>query len=106
MSKNSLPVICSAVRQNVVETLETVIAQMKYKPFKTPLFLTEQPFNLAFTCCLDDSHSNHFMIVDNKNQYCVKCLKNQVAFRVPKDYLLWFDQVATKLTHTMPDQSI
>jgi hypothetical protein len=93
MSKNSLPVICSAVRQTVVEILETVMAEMKYKPFKAPLFFTEQPFNLAFTCCLDDSHGDHLMIVDNKDRYRVKCSKNHIAFRVPEEYLLWFDQV-------------
>jgi hypothetical protein len=102
VSETSLSVICSTVRQTVVETLENVIAQMKYKPFKTPFFLTEHPFNLAFTCCLDDSHGDHFMIVDNNR---VMCLKDHVAVRDSKDYLFWFDQVATKLTHIMPDQS-
>jgi hypothetical protein len=93
LSESSLPVICSAVRQTVVETLETVIAEMKYKPFKAPLLSTQRPFNLAFACCLDDLHGDHLMIVDNKNPFRVKCSKNHVAFRVPEEYLLWFDQV-------------
>ena len=93
ITKYSLSLICSAVLQTVVETIETVIAEMKYKPFKTPFLPAERPFNLAFTCCLDDSHSDHLMIVDSKNQHHVQCSKNHVAFRLPEEYLLWFDKV-------------
>jgi hypothetical protein len=95
LSENSLPDICSVVRQTVVETLELVIAEMKYKPFKVLLFSAEQPFSLAFTCCVDDSHCDHLMIVVNnkKNQYCMKCSRDGNAFAAPEECLLWFDQV-------------
>ena len=93
MSEHSLCFICSTVRQTVVQTLETVLSDMKYKPFKTPLFPTEQPFNLAFTCSLDDLHSDHLMIVDNKSRYRAKCLKSHIAFRLHEEHLLWFNEV-------------
>ena len=87
------PQFCSFVRQTVVETLETVIAEMKYKPFKTSLVLTKQPFDLAFTCCMEDKHDDHLMIVDSKNRDYVKCSDKHSRFPLPKEYLLWFDQV-------------
>ena len=92
--ENSLQFICSAVRQTVVDTLETVISEMKYKPFKAQLFSSRRQFYLAFTCCLDDSHSDHLMVVDSdKDQYRAKCLKSHVVFRLQEQHLLWFDEV-------------
>ena len=93
-TKSSLSSICSAVRQMVVETLETVISEMKYRPFKTPLFPTKQPFNLAFTCCLEDSHNDHLMKVDKDNgEYHGKCLKSHFDVDLKDKHRFWFDEV-------------
>ena len=93
-SESSLSSICSAVRQMVVETLETVISEMKYRPFKTPLFPTKQPFNLAFTCCLEDSHKDHLMKVDkDESGFHGKCLKSHFGVVLSDEHRLWFDKV-------------
>ena len=94
VSEYSLSFICSTVRQTVVQTLETVISEMRYRPFKTPLFPTKQPFNLAFTCCLEDSHKDHLMKVDkDKRGYRCKCLKSHLARNLTDEHKLWFEEV-------------
>ena len=92
ISEMSLSFICSTVRQTVVETLETIISKMKYQPLKSSLFPTEQPFELAFTCCLDDSHNDHLMIISN-DSYHAKCPRSHIGVRLSKKQLLWFDKV-------------
>ena len=93
-SESSLSSICSVVRQMVVETLESVISKMKYRPFKTPLFPTKQPFNLAFTCCLEDSHNDHLMRVDKDGSgYHAQCLQSHLDVNLSDEYRLWFDKV-------------
>ena len=92
--ESPLSFICSAVRQMVVETLETVISEMKYRPFKTPLFPAKQPFNLAFTCCLEDSHKDHLMKVDkDESGFHGKCLKSHFGVVLSDEHRLWFDKV-------------
>ena len=93
MTEHSLSFICSAVRQTVVETLETVISEMKYKPFKTPLFPTKQLFNLAFTCSAE-SHSDHHMIIERSERgYLGKCQKNHLSLNLKDKHRTWFDEV-------------
>ena len=94
-SKCSLSKICSAVRQTVVGTLETVISKMRYKPYamiETPLFSSiEQPFDLAFTCCLEDSHTDHLMkVVEADGKLYAKCLKTAIALNLVDEHLIWF----------------
>ena len=80
-SKLTVEVICSKVRKTVVQALETVILNMKYKPYRTLQVSIQQPFELAFTCNLEDSHNNHFMIVTmDDNGHHARCLKSQVDF--------------------------
>ena len=91
-SEITLEVICSKVRKTVVQALETVILNMKYKPYRPLQVSLEQPFKLAFTCNLEDSHNDHFMIVtrDDKGHYA-ECLKSQVNFDFKEDkHLFWF----------------
>ena len=89
--RTTLEVICSKVRKTVVQTLETVILNMKYKPYGTLQVSIEQPFELAFTCNLEDTHSDHFMIVtmDDKGHHA-KCLKSQIDFDLEDKHLIWF----------------
>ena len=78
-SKYSLPHISSTVRQTVVQTLETIIAKMKYRPYSkivTPMFPNNHTFDLAFSCCLEESHSDHLMKIDkDENGHFGECLK-------------------------------
>ena len=96
-SNRSLPEICSTVRQTVTETLKSVILKMKYKPFGSLLSCsTEQPFNLAFRCALDDSHSNHLMrVVEDEAGRYAKCLKDGINTRLEEKHHIWFGQVST-----------
>ena len=87
---HSLSTICSTVQLEIVRTLKTVISKMKYKSFVD--VDTDQPFNLAFQCNLDDSHSSHLMIVD-ETSYCGECLKLRIACVLNKKHLMWFSQV-------------
>ena len=93
-SKYSLPYICSTVRETVVQTLKSVIYKMKliYKmkhgSQTTALFPTEQLFDLAFTCCLKDSHSDHLMkVVDDCHGVC---LKDHRRLNLNEKYSIWF----------------
>ena len=91
-----LKYICSTVRQRFVQTLETVIAKMKHRPYvevKSSLFTIDQTFDLAFMCCLckSDSHGDHLMIVDKNNG---KCLKKNLRVILEKKHRIWFSEVS------------
>ena len=89
--KSTLEVICSKVRKAVVETLETIISNMKYKPYGTLQVSSMQPFELAFTCNLEDSHSDHFMTVTKDDSgHHAKCLKSHINFDLEDRHLIWF----------------
>ena len=89
--KSTLEVICSKVRKTVVEALETVISNMKYKPFGTLQISIGQAFELAFTCYLKDSHSDHFMIVTKDDSgHHAKCLKRHIDLDLEDRHLIWF----------------
>jgi hypothetical protein len=91
-------IICSEVRKTVVQTLETVILNMKYKPYGALQASIEQPFELAFTCNLEDSHSDHFMTVfkDDSGQYAT-CLKSHIKFNLEDRHLIWFEVKITQI---------
>ena len=96
-SNRSLADICSTVQQTVVGTLQTVILKMKYKPYakiETPLLPDKQPFVMAFTCCLEDSHSDHLMkVVEENNSVFSECLKDSLAIDLKKEHCVWFGLV-------------
>ncbi len=98
-SKQSLANICSMVRQTMVKTLVSVISKMKYKPYakiKTPLFPRKQPFDLAFTCNLEDSHADHLMkVINGDDDLSCECLKESVALDLDQEHLIWFGQVSS-----------
>ena len=91
--KTTLEVICSKVRKAVVQILETVILNMKYKPYGILHTPPEQPFELAFTCNLEDSHCNHFMTVtkdDVDSGHHAKCLNSHIDFNLEDKQMIWF----------------
>jgi hypothetical protein len=90
--KTTLEVVCSQVRKTVVQILERVILKMKYRPYGALQVSIEQPFELAFTCNLDDSHSDHFMTVtkDDCGQRHAICLKSRIDFNLKDRHLVWF----------------
>ena len=96
-SVESLSYICSTVQQTVVETLEKVISNMKYQSYaetETSLFSSEHLFNLAFACSLDDSHSDHLMIVTrDKKGRCGECLVENLNQNLKKCHSVWFKKV-------------
>jgi hypothetical protein len=64
---------------------------MKYKPHGTLQVSIEKPFELAFTCNLEDSHSDHFMTVtEDDSGHHAKCLKSRVDFDLEDKHLIWF----------------
>ena len=94
-SSRSLPDICDNVRQTLVETLESVIDNMKYRPYAAQASSTEQRlFHLAFTCwCGEDTHSEHLMNVFEDQCYG-KCLKSHIYLDLKREHLIWFNQVS------------
>ena len=98
--KRSLPEICFIVCQTMVQTLKTVISKMKYKPFGTLLSsCTKQPFYLAFTCCLEASHSDHLMkVIEDETGRYAKCLKDNIDTDLEEKHCNWFTQVSRLYT--------
>ena len=100
--KTSLQNVCSTVRQTVVRTLQSMISQMKYKPYvniDTPLFSSKQPFDVAFTCCLDDSHSDHLMrVVEDADDRYAECLKEEIEIDLNYEHHMWFAEVRIQIT--------
>ena len=98
--KRSIPEIYSIVRQTVTETLKTVISKMKYKPFGTLLSsCTEQPFDLAFKCCLEASHGDHLMkVIEDETGRYAKCLKDSIDTHLEEKHCIWFTQVSRLYT--------
>lgn len=98
-SKKTLSTICSVVRKTIVEILKGVISKMKYKPFLlgTPVLSVdhEQPFDLAFTCCLDDSHCDHLMIVvEDEGETYAHCPNDKLDLDLNKEHDFWFGSVS------------
>ena len=96
----SIQEVCCIVRQTVVNTLETVISKMKYKPYakiQEPLFPSQKLFNLAFTCCVEDSHKEHLMKVTDRNQ--AECLQKSIPVILGDEHLIWFDKVYSHRHH-------
>ena len=97
--EHSLSHICSAVRKTIVETLETTISKMQYRPqacVASVLLSSHRPFHLAFSCCLThpEPHTGHLMKVGaDKNGLCGVCLKDEVFIDLKKEHREWFDQV-------------
>ena len=93
-SDYSLCDICSTVRQTVVSTLETVISKMKYTQYSKTESSSKHLFDLGSTCSLDDTHSNHFMVIA-RNRHHSKCLKDCLRLPLKNEYLVWFEMVST-----------
>ena len=99
-SKLSFPTICSTVRETIVQTLESIIKKFKYRPYakiETLVFPTHHMFDVAFSCCLEESHRDHLMkVVIDEGEYCGECLKdsNPVRVGLKKEHLIWFSQVS------------
>ena len=100
--KRSLADICSAVRQTVVETLETTISTMQYRPqacVASVLLSSQRPFHLAFSCCMSEPepHSGHLMKVDkDEDGHYGECLRDGAEVDLDKEHLYWFDKVYQK----------
>ena len=101
--KHSLADICCTVRQIVVETLETTISKMQYRPqacVASVLLSSQRPFHLAFSCMVSESepHTGHLMKVDEDEdgQYGV-CLRDGAEVNLDKEHLYWLDKVYRNL---------
>ena len=109
-SRRSLPNICSTVRQTVVQTLETVITKMRYSAsakMETTMFPTAPTFNVAFTCCMEESHSDHLMRIDkDENGYFGECPKDPIGLDLEEKHLIWFNQVRLFLDYFCMEASI
>ena len=91
--RKRLPYLCSSVRRIVVKALETILSKMKYKPFGLTVAPSKRPFDLAFTCCLDDTHCDHMMTVfkADEGEWCAKCLKGGIELDLDDKQLIWFE---------------
>ena len=109
-AKRSLPNICSTVRQTVVQTLEKVITKMRYSAhakMETPTFRTSPSFNIAFACCMEESHSNHLMKVNkDESEYFGECLEESIGLDLKEGHLIWFYQVRLFLDDFSMEASI
>ena len=92
-SDYSLCDICSTVRQTVVATLEAVISKMKYTQYSKTESSSEHLFDLGFACSLDDTHSDHFMVIAH-NRHHSKCLKDCLRLPLKNEHLAWFEMVS------------
>ena len=93
----SLSFVCSTVRLTVINSLQTVISKMKFKPYikmGTSFFSSGPLFYSAFECCIDDSHSNHLMkVVENlPGERYAECLEEGVEIDLEDEHMLWFDE--------------
>ena len=101
--KHSLADICYAVRQTIVETLETTISKMQYRPqacIAATFLSSQRPFHLAFNCCVSESepHSGHLMKVDkDEDDHYGVCLRDGAEVDLGKEHLYWFDKVYQKV---------
>ena len=91
-SDYSLCDICSTVRQTVVATLEAVISMMKYTQYSKTESSSKHLFDLGFACSLDDTHSDHFMVIA-RNKHHSKCLKDCLRLPLKNEHLVWFEMV-------------
>ena len=100
-----LSFVCSIVRQTVVSSIQAVISKMKFKPYVKmgmSFFSTGQPFDLAFACCLGESHSNHLMmVVDNSpGERYAECLEEGVEIDLEDKHMVWFDGEHSKVSQS------
>ena len=74
----------------------------RYVKMDTSFFSSRQPFDLAFTCCLEDSHSNHLMKVveDSPSERCAECLTEGVEIDLEDEHMVWFDKELEKLSES------
>lgn len=102
--RRSLSDICSNVRHVVVKTLKTVISNMTYKPLVRGHLNSSQQvrsFELAFVCCLEDSHCDHPMkVIEDESGRYAKCLKeDDTQIDLSDEHLIWFGEV--NFCHTL-----
>ena len=86
----TLEIICSKVRKIIIQTLETIILNMKYKPYGTLQVLIQQPFELAFTCSCSLKEEHFMIITKDESGYHAKCLKSLINLNLKDRHLIWF----------------
>lgn len=90
-SKLKLQDICSHVRQTIIETLETVISRLKYRPFEKDA-ITKEIFSIAFSCCCSDTSENHLMTTAiETNEIVAYCTKSSCRFQLSDKQRTWFE---------------
>jgi GTPase SAR1 family protein len=92
--------ICPSVRQDVFSALKILTSNWKYVPYS----MSEKPlvsgplFHLAFRCTLEDSDTEHLMILDKSEdtdgELTCTCVNGNGAPTLEKDHLVWFDKVS------------
>ena len=106
--KHSLADICSSIRLTIVETLETTVSKMQYRPqacIAATLLSSQRPFHFAFSCCVSESepHSGHLMKVDeDEDGHYGVCLRDSAEVDLDKEHLYWFDKVCQKFRNIIP----
>ena len=90
--------ICTSVQKTINRTLNTVIMQMKYKPYRNTYTDTKSSsiFNFAFPCSLE-KHNNHLMIVkkDGKEWFAECIGGSHIEVTLSERHLVWFDGQST-----------
>ena len=82
-----------SVVNTIVETLQAVMSKMKYNQFhEASHFSIEQSFDLAFACCLGDSHRDHLMkVIEDKDGRYALCLKDKLKTTLNVEHRMWFN---------------
>lgn len=82
-----------SVVKTIKETLQAVMSKMKYNQFdEASHFSMEQSFDLAFACCLVDSHSDHLMkVIEDKDERYALCLKDDQRADLNVKHHMWFN---------------
>ena len=99
-TRKSLNQVCVSVQETVTHTLNTVIMQMKYKPYGSPQINVKSPFKLAFLCSLEN-HDNHLMTVKNEeNEWFAECIGgSHVEVVLSEKHLIWFADQSESTTN-------
>ncbi len=98
-TRKSLNEVCISVQETVICTLNTVITQMKYKPYGSPPISVHSPFKVAFPCCLED-HDNHLMTVKNDGkEWFAECIGgSHIEVDLSEEHLMWLANLGKSAT--------
>ena len=89
----SLEETCLSVQEIVVDTIDTVVSQMKYKMLESQIS-TKQLFSLAFLCDPTDDNRHLFALKEKNSKfgYCSNCVQ---YVELEHRHTIWFNHMVS-----------